>query len=119
LNDGSMIKPQLIMDSKVEMWKKNILNKNDANKLSGYLRDVVTSGTAKIANDKKVAISGKTGTVELKQAYEEDGAQNGWFVGYATDDEDISIATLVEDVGGAGSSVATEIVKDAIISYKK
>lgn len=119
INKGSMVQPQLTMNNKVKMWKKGILNEKDANKISGYLRDVVTSGTAKIANDKKVAISGKTGTVELKLAYEEDGAQNGWFVGYATDDEDILIATLVEDVGGAGSSAAAEIVKDAIISYKK
>src|SRR5699024_2588766 len=105
LNKGNMVKPILLKDDKKgEIWKKDILSKDDAKEMQTYLREVVTQATAKAANDSKIPISGKTGTAELKLARDSGGHENGWFVGYPTEEKDVIIAMIVEKAEGIGSS---------------
>lgn len=103
INDGTMLKPQLeLSEEPTEVWKENLILKEDAEFLKDTLRKVVTDGTARIIDDKDFPISGKTGTVELKYSQDdEDGKLNGWFVGYPTEDEDLLVAMMVEDVDGS------------------
>lgn len=105
LNDGNIIKPSFLTeDKKGEIWFKQVVSKEDAELIQTYLREVVTDGTAKVANDDTLAISGKTGTAELKLSHDSKGHENGWFVGYPTEDSDILIAMMMEKVEDVGSS---------------
>src|SRR5699024_6990918 len=68
------------------------------------LRDVVKKGTAKKAQNEDLAISGKTGTAELKLASDQSGKENGWFIAYPTKDQDILIAMMIENTQNKGGS---------------
>ena len=105
LNEGNIVKPSFMADDpKGEIWFENVVSKEDAELMQTYLREVVTDGTAKTAKKDKLAISGKTGTAELKLAQGSKGHENGWFVGYPTDKQDILIAMMMENVEDVGSS---------------
>ncbi|WP_010532102.1 penicillin-binding transpeptidase domain-containing protein [Lentibacillus jeotgali] len=121
LNDGNMLKPTLLADTeKGQVWKEGLISSDHATLIQEALRDVVAAnnGTAKQAQDADFPISGKTGTAELKLTDEEEnGKENGWFVGYPSEDQDILIAMMVEntqDKGGSGYTVekVTDILKE-------
>ncbi|MUK89064.1 penicillin-binding transpeptidase domain-containing protein [Ornithinibacillus sp. L9] len=121
LNDGNMIKPTLLESEETsQVWQEELITKEQADIISEALRGVVTDGTAGYAKNANLPISGKTATVELKLTLEdEEGAQNGWFVGYPTEDQDILIAMMVEDVHElGGSSIAVEKVTDILEKIK-
>ncbi|MFD1361701.1 penicillin-binding transpeptidase domain-containing protein [Lentibacillus salinarum] len=119
LNDGDMLKPTFLADEEnSQIWKEQLISSDEATLIQDALRDVVdaSNGTAKAAQDADFPIAGKTGTAELKLAADEDGDENGWFVGYPADDQDILIAMMVEethDKGGSAYTVekVTEILK--------
>lgn len=120
LNEGQLIKPTLLLDDEDgQIWKKDIITADDAKLMQGILSDVVTKGTAKKAQKADFPISGKTGTAELKLASDTKGEENGWFVGYPTDDQDILIAMMVEKTEDkGGSSYTVEKVTNALIDIK-
>ncbi|MFD2044967.1 penicillin-binding transpeptidase domain-containing protein [Ornithinibacillus salinisoli] len=121
LNNGNMLKPALLESEKTgEVWQEELISAENAEIINESLRKVVTDGTASYAKNASFPISGKTGTVELKLTLdEEDGAQNGWFVGYPSDDQDILIAMMVEQVQDlGGSSIAVEKVTDVLEKIK-
>lgn len=120
INEGNMMKPSLLTDDKKgEVWKENMISKEDAKLIKTYLREVVTDGTAKAANNEEIAISGKTGTAELKVSHDTKGHENGWFIGYPTDDPDILIAMMMESVEDVGSSsFVAEKVADILKEIK-
>lgn len=121
LNNGDMIKPTLLIDDDTEqVWKEQLISSDDAKLIKDILSDVVMKGTASTAKRDELKISGKTGTAELKLSSDEAGEENGWFVGYPTDDEDILIAMMiegVEDLGGSG--YPADKVADVLIEIKK
>lgn len=116
INEGDMIQPAFLEDEKTgESWKEELISKDDADKVNEYLAAVVEEGTASKAKDDDLAISGKTGTAELKSSKDETGDENGWFVGYPTKKEDVLIAMLVENVEDKGGSGYTaEKVKNIL-----
>jgi penicillin-binding protein len=118
INDGNMLKPTFLSSEETnQIWQENVISAEHANLIADSLRAVVTDGTASVANEADFPISGKTGTAELKLTGEDDSAQeNGWFVGYPTDNPDILIAMMVEgtqDRGGSGYTA--EKVTDLLI----
>lgn len=119
LNEGNMVKPILLeTETTGEIWKEQLISADEATLIKDILRKVVTDGTAQTADDAPFAISGKTGTAELKKSLDdEDGTQNGWFVGYPTDDQDVLIAMMIEDVDG--SSVVAETVAEILTKIKE
>lgn len=121
VNDGNMVKPILLKsDSNGEVWKKNLISENDRNKMKQYLRKVITDGTARVIKDAEVPLAGKTGTAELKLTRDSKGHENGWFVGYDVEDEEILIAMMMEEVEDRGtSSLVAEKVADVIKQYKE
>jgi len=120
LNEGTLIQPTLLLDEDdSQPWKKDLLSSEDAELMQDILRDVVTKGTAKKAQKADFPISGKTGTAELKLSSDSKGEENGWFIGYPTDDQDILIAMMVEKTESrGGSSYTAEKVTDALIDIK-
>src|SRR5699024_9158108 len=94
----------LITEDTGQIWKEKLISSDNAKLLQGILRDVVLKGTATVAKNDKLAISGKTGTAELKTSKDDKGHENGWFVGYPTDKQDILIAMMVEQAEDIGTS---------------
>lgn len=121
INDGNMVKPVLLMsDPKGETWKKNLINEENRNKMNEYLRKVVTEGTATVIKNEDIKMAGKTGTAELKLTKDSKGHENGWFVGYPIDEDDILIAMIMEEVEGMGtSSFVAKNVTEVIKNYKQ
>lgn len=114
INKGNIVKPALLIDDPTsEVWIENVMSEKDAELISSYLREVVSDGTAQVADDEKFPISGKTGTAELKAAYDAKGHENGWFIGYPTKNENMLIAMMVENAENIGSSsyVAEKVYK--------
>lgn len=121
LNDGNMLQPTIMADAEQEqVWKEGLITSDQATLIRETLRDVVaaSNGTAGGARDADFPISGKTGTAELKlSSDDDDGEENGWFIGYPSEDQDILIAMLVEathDNGGTAHTVekVTNVLKD-------
>lgn len=121
LNEGNMLRPTLLTSEETgEVWKENILSKEDAKLVEDILFEVVDKGTAKKAQRDDFDISGKTGTAELKVSADAKGHDNGWFVGYPTEDQDILIAMMIEKVENIGASgyVASQVA-DLLVEIKK
>ena len=105
INDGKMFKLVLFEDeSKSEVWKEGLISPENAAILRTDLREVVASGSAKDANISSVKISGKTGTTELKSSKEKAGQENGFFVGYQTDETSYILAMMIESIEDKGGS---------------
>jgi penicillin-binding protein len=118
INEGNMIKPTFLTNEETnQIWEENAISEEHASLIADSLRAVVTDGTASAADEADFPISGKTGTAELKLTGEDDSAEeNGWFVGYPTDEPDILIAMMIEgtqDRGGSGYTA--EKVTDLLI----
>jgi peptidoglycan glycosyltransferase len=93
------------------------LDADAARVLSGYMRDVVLSGTGRSLRDHPWRIAGKTGTAELSGM-----PSHGWFVGFAPfgpATRRIAFAVLIENAGYGGGSAAPaagEIVSAAALA---
>ncbi|MGJ9457642.1 penicillin-binding transpeptidase domain-containing protein [Oceanobacillus sp. CF4.6] len=119
LNEGNMIKPTfLTSEETAQVWKEGLITPEQATAIQEALRKVVTEGTAKKAQNADFPISGKTSTVELKLSDSESGAENGWFVGYPTDDQDILIAMMVEETQDKEGGLAVQKVTDVLTQMK-
>lgn len=121
LNEGDLMKPTLLLDEEHgEVWKEDILSKEHAELMQDILEDIVEKGTAKKAQKADFPIAGKTGTAELKLSNDKNGKENGWFVAYPADDQDILIAMMVEGTESKGGSTYTvEKVTEALTQIKK
>ncbi|NWO14511.1 MULTISPECIES: penicillin-binding transpeptidase domain-containing protein [Virgibacillus] len=120
LNDGNMLKPTLLTsEEKAQVWKDKLITPEQADIIKEALRDVVVDGTAKrSAKNAKFPVSGKTGTAELKLTNDSDGQENGWFVGYPTDDEDIIVSIMIEETKG-NSGLSTEKAVEILHKMKE
>lgn len=118
-NDGILMKPKLvseIMNSEGETLKiiadeelARVTSRNIANKLTDYMRLVVTDGTGKKASVKGIEVCGKTGTADHARSLTKEAKAHSWFIGFAPQDNpQIAIAVIVEE-GGAGGGYAAEI----------
>ena len=106
LNKGNMMKPLLLLDDEPSVWQKELVTNEQAEVIKKGLRGVVERGTARSANTSGMAISGKTGTAEIKQEQGTTGKENGLFVSYDANNPAFVLALLLEDVAGAGGSKA-------------
>ncbi|RIW36072.1 penicillin-binding transpeptidase domain-containing protein [Bacillus salacetis] len=112
INDGIMMKPLLIAGAEQEVWKNDLLSKENAELLKTDLRKVVTEGIAGKAAVEGKAIAGKTGTAEIKSEQGTTGTENGLFVSYDQDNPEFVLAMLLENVEDRGGSTHTvEVTK--------
>jgi cell division protein FtsW (lipid II flippase) len=80
------------------------LDADAARMLSGYMRDVVLSGTGRSLREHAWRIAGKTGTAELS-----DKPSHSWFVGFAPfgpATKRVAFAVVIENAGYGGGSAA-------------
>ncbi|MBB6453584.1 penicillin-binding protein [Salirhabdus euzebyi] len=105
-NGGHLVKPVLLQEEEKGMWKEQLVSPEHAEEINASLRKVVSSpnGTARGANMENIPLAGKTGTAELKSNKDEKGAENGVFVAYNSEQKDLIIAMLMENVEDEGSS---------------
>lgn len=109
LNEGNVLKPQLLKndaDAGKQIWKEQATDPNTASLMNDLLVQVVhhpngTGTGAKIAGKQ---IAGKTGTAELKKTKDENAEENGLFVAYDSEKQDMLVAMLVENVKERGGS---------------
>jgi cell division protein FtsW (lipid II flippase) len=89
----------------------------DADRLSAYMREAVTSGTGRVLANHAVAIAGKTGTAEVDGA-----AAHSWFVGYApfgnSAGRKIAFAVIVENAG-YGARAAAPLAGDLVTAARE
>ncbi|WP_422122304.1 penicillin-binding transpeptidase domain-containing protein [Planococcus sp. X10-3] len=99
LNGGTMYEASILLEeNEPVVWKENLVSDDNAELLRAALRSAVTDGYAESANIDEVAIAGKTGTTELKMRTGEAGKENGYFVGYDSDNPDAIIAMMIEGI---------------------
>ncbi|WP_052400728.1 penicillin-binding transpeptidase domain-containing protein [Oceanobacillus jeddahense] len=107
LNEGDMLYPSLIEADELKVWKENLISEETADLVKENLIQVVESpeGTAHSTYIPEAVIGGKSGTAEIKGSKEDDnGNENGWFVGFEEGDSDILLVMMVEDVKDRGGS---------------
>ncbi|WKA55738.1 penicillin-binding transpeptidase domain-containing protein [Planococcus shixiaomingii] len=105
ITNGTMYKPTLFLDEEdKQVWKEGLVSAENAETLRKGMRNVVVDGYAQSANLKSVPLAGKTGTAELKASKDEEGAENGFFVAYNSENPDFILAMMVEGVEDNGGS---------------
>ncbi|WP_179232677.1 penicillin-binding transpeptidase domain-containing protein [Paenibacillus rigui] len=101
-NNGNMIKPTLLLNEgqKGEVWKPGLLSADVAKTVTDKMTDVIEnpSGTGHDAKVDGLKLAGKTGTAELKVKKDTAGQENGWFVAFNTDNPQLLVALMVEQV---------------------
>lgn len=122
INDGNMIKPILLSEEKPsQVWKKSVISTNTVKTIAEDLREVVANprGTGHLANMDDLPLAGKTGTAEVgKTTQGEQAQENGWFVAYNNDSQDLLVAMMMESIQGEGK-IVVNAVKEIFESYKK
>ncbi|MFD1706483.1 penicillin-binding transpeptidase domain-containing protein [Siminovitchia sediminis] len=118
INKGNMIQPVLVSGEDTgNVWKEGVMSEKTAADLEKALLKVVEdpSGTARSARIEGKRVAGKTGTAELKARQGEKGKENGFFVGYDTENPELLVAMMIEDVQGrGGSELAVEKVRNIL-----
>jgi cell division protein FtsI/penicillin-binding protein 2 len=94
---------------------KPCLTEDQASRLSGYMRRVVTEGTGREANRSAMPVAGKTGTAELNNQ-----PAHAWFVGFtpygSASRKKIAFSIIIENGrygGRAAAPAAAEIANGA------
>ena len=114
-NDGNMMEPKLlrgIINSRNYMTNavkpvvhSQPLTKQEADKLTEYMRECIVSGTGKSAAHSKYEVCGKTGTAEVSG--DKTVGNHAWFVGFINNENHpIAIAVVLENAGSGGGKAA-------------
>ncbi|KOR81059.1 peptidoglycan glycosyltransferase [Bacillus sp. FJAT-21352] len=124
LNEGNIPAPFLITGDKIEkkIWKENAISADQANQITKMLTQVVEhpKGSGHGIADLGIKIAAKTGTAEIKASKNADGTENGWFVAMDTEDPELLMAWMMEDVKGRGGShVVVDQMKPVLKKYLK
>lgn len=109
VNGGNMIKPYLKYNEtpNPEMWKNNVFSQEVANTVLKDLAQVVENpgGTGHQAYIKGLSLAGKTGTAEIKLSQDDvNGTELGWFAAVNTDNPDLFVVAMAQDVKARGGS---------------
>lgn len=121
-NDGVMMQPHIVRrvdssDGKNILRKSptvlsEVLPKENADKITKMMQNVVTSGTGTEAFASGYKIAGKTGTAQIDL---EKGSNNAWFVGFApADDPKVAIAVVIPNINESGGQVAAPIAGELL-----
>ncbi|MCT8137719.1 penicillin-binding protein 2 [Anaerobacillus sp. CMMVII] len=119
VNEGSIPKPTLLKtDRELSYWKEGLVAPENASYILEGLKDVVhhPRGTAAKAKMADIPLAGKTGTTEHKEVQGEKGRETGWFVAMNTDNPELLVLLMVDNIENRGGSgfVVTK-VKEAFL----
>ncbi len=94
----------MLFDVKNNRFLYSVLDTNILNKISSWLRIVVTKGTGSHSFFKSYGFSGKTGTVIInKKKY------NGIFAGYLTEQPYSVVVKLTNKIGSNAAQIASDV----------
>lgn len=106
VNNGSIPDPYLIKGEKQATWKEAVISPEHAKIILDDLIQVIEdpNGTGHDAN-LAIPLAGKTGTAELKtDKNDKNGKENGWFVAVDTNNPELLVTMMIEDVKERGGS---------------
>ncbi len=109
-NDGKLMPTRVVVEAE-QPSAQVCMSPDQARQISGYMRRVVTEGTAQAAKGAAIPIAGKTGTAELK-----DKPAHAWFVGFApfgSGTQRIAFAIIIEN-GRYGGRVAAPLASEIV-----
>ncbi len=113
-NRGNLLPVRIVLGD-ADAKAKSCLTEDQASRLSGYMRRVVTEGTGREAGKSSIPVAGKTGTAELNNQ-----PAHAWFVGFApygsAARKKIAFSILIENGrygGRAAAPAAAEIANGA------
>ncbi|WP_245863993.1 penicillin-binding transpeptidase domain-containing protein [Fredinandcohnia onubensis] len=113
LNNGNLLKPSLLLDKEDGnyVWKENVVTQENARLIINNLVQVIedANGTGRDAKIDGLPLAGKTGTAELKASEEEDGQENGLFVAFNTENPQLLVAMIMENVENGSHDVTTKV----------
>ncbi|WP_106498325.1 penicillin-binding transpeptidase domain-containing protein [Lentibacillus sp. Marseille-P4043] len=108
VNEGDLLSPYLLKEEgERTVWKENLMESKNSELIQEDLIQVVEdpNGTAHSAYISGMTIAGKSGTAEIKKDKDDkNGTENGWFVGFDTEDNELLLAMMIEDVKQRGGS---------------
>ncbi len=104
VNNGFIPKPLLYKGERPSIWKENIINEEQANKIIADLTAVVEKGTGSASKLENIRLAGKTGTIEYKLSQQESGKETGGYIAVNTNDPDLIILMMIENVENRGGS---------------
>lgn len=126
VNYGNIMSPTLeSFNEKItsKVWKENVISKENVNIIKNDLISVIdkTGGTGNGAKISGITLAGKTGTAEVNKNNKDEKAQeNGWFICMDTENPEVVVSMLIEDVkDGTGSHYVVPIVKEVMEYYLK
>ena len=92
-----------------------LMTLEEAQALTDFMKETVTSGTGTALAGAGYSVAGKTGSAEYGSG--ENGGTHSWFVGFSNvEDPDIVVAVIAEN-GGTGSSTAVPIARRIFDQY--
>ncbi|WP_226584337.1 penicillin-binding transpeptidase domain-containing protein [Halobacillus litoralis] len=109
---GTLLKPTLLAEEATgQAWHENVISEETASLVTERLKAVVddSEGTAYKPVIEGLNLAGKTGTAELKKAGEEDGQENGWFIAWDTENEDLLVSMMIEDTEVGSHEVVPKV----------
>lgn len=113
LNNGDLLKPILLLNNEggSTVWKENVVSPENAKLILDDLVQVIEApnGTGRDAKIDGLRLAGKTGTAELKATEEEDGKENGLFVAVNTEDPQLLVAMIIENVENGSHDVTPKV----------
>lgn len=128
LNDGSILKPQILFSAQKEVHLKSPSTDKERALLKSYMELTAKSGTAKVLAQKnpEIIVGGKTGTAQVVKLQMEGDRRltteemeyferdHAWITGFAQyKGKDVVIVTMLEHAGG-GSSMAGPIAYEVL-----
>ncbi|MGP4075935.1 penicillin-binding transpeptidase domain-containing protein [Halobacillus sp. K22] len=113
INEGTILKPVLMKNEEnSQAWHENIMSPETASTVRESLQAVVENenGTGYEPQVEGLELAGKTGTAELKQSLDQENAQeNGWFIAWDTENPDLLVSMMIEDVEGGSHYVVPKV----------
>lgn len=111
-NEGNIMQPRLVIseNSESKILKEALISKNNLPVLVDAFTAVINDAGATIPDGAVPGhrVAGKSGSAEIKKSQDDTtGTENGWFVSVDPDSSKISLAMMIEDVKGRGSSHVT------------
>lgn len=113
-NGGLLMQPYVV-DS-VEDYTGNVIQSTkpeelarlmtgeEAGILTGYMQEVIASGTGYKLQGTSYSVAGKTGTAEYR---DDEDRSHSWFVGFApAENPKIAVSIILEDAGSGGETAA-------------
>ncbi|WP_062046916.1 penicillin-binding transpeptidase domain-containing protein [Bacillus sp. JCM 19034] len=106
VNDGNIVKPTLLQGEEPTYWLEDVISEEEAALIHQTLQLVVedSNGTGHAAYMNSLPIAGKTGTTEYKLTQNDDGAESGWFVAYNSENPELLLTYMIEEVEDRGGS---------------